>query len=127
MKTYYKSRGETLATRKQEKGSTWKTKNRQPVRKTKELNGRPIPYMVTEEIDQAEVTEQYKPSDFTMENLEEIGMKGKLPITYAQLGQLQLIDDMENNAAIELDRMDAEEWAKKYLKDTEQKPNDKEE
>ena len=127
MKTYYKSRGETLATREQEKGSTWKTKNRQPIRKTKELNGRPIPYMITEEIDQAEVTEQYKPSDFSMENLEEIGMKDKLPITYAQLGQLQLIDDMENNAAMELDRMDAEEWAKKYLKDTEQKPNEKEE
>lgn len=83
--------------------------------------------MVTEEIDQAEVTEQYKPSDFAMENLEEIGMTGKLPITYAQLGQLQLIDDMENNAAIELDRMDAEEWAKKYLKDKEEKPKEKEE
>ena len=127
MKTYYKSRGQELAERKTEPGTTWKTTNRQPVKKSKELNGRSIPYMVEEEIDQAEITEQFKPWDFSMENLEEIGMDKKLPITMAQLSTLQLIDRMDTGAAQELDRMDAEEWAKKYLeqnkKENKQKDN----
>lgn len=120
MKTYYKSRGQELAERKQEQGTKWKTTNRQPVKKSKELNGRSIPYMVEEEIDQAEITEQFKPWDFSMENLEEIGMEKKLPITMAQLSTLQLIDRMDTGAARELDRMDAEEWAKKYLQQNKQ-------
>lgn len=113
-KQFYKSRGEHLATRT-EAASTWKTTNRQPIKKTKEVKGRPLPYMVTEEIDQAKVTEGYNAWDFAIENLHEIGMDKKLPVTYAQLSDLQTIDNLENGAAVELDRMDAEEWAAKYL------------
>lgn len=126
-KQFYKSRGEHLATR-EETASTWNTKNRQPVKKTKEVKGRPLPYMVTEEIDQAELTEGFNAWDFAIENLHEIGMDKKLPVTYAQLSDLQTIDSLEKGAAVELDRMDAEEWAAKYLKQQEQQqPNNKEE
>lgn len=128
-KQFYKSRGEHLATRA-EAASTWETKNRQPVKKTKEVMGRPIPYMVEETIDQAEITEGFNVYDFTIENLQEIGMDKKLGITYAQLSDLQTIDRLEQGAAKELDRMDSEEWAAKYLKQIEeqqQQPKNKEE
>lgn len=122
---FYKSRGEHLATR-QEHSSTWRTKNRQPVKKTKEVGGRALPYMVTEEIDQAEVTGSFNVNDFTIENLQEIGMTKDMPITFAQLGTLQMIDKMEQGAGMELDRMDAEEWAQKYLEEQEKTQNNKE-
>ena len=118
-KQYYKSRGEHLATR-EEKFSTWKTKNKQPVKKTKVLNGKNIPYMVTEEIDQAEVTEGYNINDFAIENLQEIGMDKQLNVTFAQLSSLQLIDRLEQGAGEALDRMDAESWAKAYIERTQQ-------
>lgn len=114
MKTYYKSRGEELATR-QEKASTWNTTNMQPVKKTKEVRGRNIPYMVMEVIDQAKVTDNYNPTDFTLENIIEIGADKKLDVTYAQLSTLQTLDRLEEGAGAELDRMDAEEWAQKYI------------
>ena len=127
MKTYYKSRGEELATR-QEKASTWKTTNKQPVKKTKEINGKQVPYMVMEEIDQATKNDLYTPWDFSLENLQEIGADKNLNLTYAQLSTLQLIDRLEEGAGKELDRMDAEEWAKKYtqIKPDEKTPKDKE-
>lgn len=124
MKSYYKSRGEELATR-QEKASTWKTTNKQPVKKTKEVNGRNIPYMTMEVIDQAQVTENYHPSDFTLENLMEIGADKKMDVTYAQLSTLQTLDRLEEGAGKELDRMDAEEWAKKYIQPQQEQKNEK--
>lgn len=126
IKQYYKSRGEHLATREEMK-STWSTKNKQPVKKTKVLNGKNIPYMVTEEIDQAEATNAYNINDFAIENLQEIGLDKQLNITYAQLGALQLIDRLEQGAGEELDRMDAESWAKAYIKRTEQQTKKTEE
>lgn len=125
-KQYYKTRGEHLATRK-EKTSTWNTKNKQPVKKTKVLNGKNIPYMVTEEIDQAEATNAYNINDFAIENLQEIGLDRQLNITYAQLGSLQLIDRLEQGAGDELDRMDAESWAKAYIERTEKQQRKTEE
>lgn len=126
-KQFYKSRGEHLATRIDIMTSNWKTKNKQPMKKSKEVNGRPIPYMVLEEVDQAKLTEKFNVHDFSIENLQEIGMTKNLPITYAQLSELQTIDRLETGAAYELDRMDAEEWAKKYIKlQQQEKPEDKE-
>lgn len=125
-KQYYKSRGEHLATRT-ETSSTWNTKNKQPVKKSKLIQGRNVPYMVTEEIDQAEVTNGYNANDFMIENLQEIGLDKQLNITYAQLSALQLIDRLEKGAGEELDRMDAESWAKAYIERTQQQQKKEEE
>lgn len=118
-KQYYKSRAEHLATWVDKK-STWNTKNKQPVKKSKLIKGRNVPFMVTEEIDQAEVTNGYNANDFMIENLQEIGLDKQLNITYAQLSALQLIDRLEQGAGAELDRMDAEAWAKAYIERTQQ-------
>lgn len=123
-KKWCKGRMETLATRTAEKGTAWSTKMKQLVKSTKEVRGRIVPYMKSEEIDQSEVMKNYKPQDFLLENLIEIGADKTLQMTINQLNTLQQVDYMETGAGIELDRMDAEEWAKKYLSENKPKPTE---
>ena len=114
-KQWCKSRSEHLASREAYQGSAWDTKDKQLVKASKEVRGRILPYMTMKEIDNAENMKQYKPEDFMLENLIEIGADKTLQMTINQLSTLQQVDYMEDGAGIMLDRMDAEEWAQKYL------------
>lgn len=105
----------------------WNTKNKQPVKALKLVQGRNIPYLTEREIDQAEVMKQYKEEDFMLENIIAIGAEGELKATQLQMSTLQTLDWLEEGAGRELDKMEAEEWAAKYLQQNQNKNENTEE
>ena len=94
-KTYCKSRSQELLER-QIIGCTWNTKNKQPKRKTKELNGKLIPYIIEEEEDQSEILKNYKVQDFALENLIELGATNDLT-NEQQTANKQLTNEQQHH------------------------------
>ena len=113
-KTYCKSRSQELNERKII-SSTWSTKNKQQVRKTKEINGKILPYIDEEEIDNSEEMAKYKPTDFSLENLITIGATSTLTEERVLPNTLLIMDNLNHQAQIELNKMTAEDWYNKYI------------
>ena len=107
---YNKSKSETIATTEPYKPKGWSTKNIIQVRKNKELGGKILPYMVEEEIDNAVTMAQYRPSDFSLENLIEIGADKLMTEASVQPSTLMLIDHMNKGAEQQMAKEDALAW-----------------
>ncbi len=91
-KQFKKGRAEELATRDVNYCKAHDTKTTILTRKTKEINGRIVPYLTTETIDQAEIMQQYNINDFSLENLIELGADKDLSETRIQLDTLLQMD-----------------------------------
>lgn len=115
---YYKSKTAELLERKPQPLKPWSTKNLMTIVEKKMVEGRMVRYATLKEIDQKEVVKNYNINDFSIENLEEIGAIEQLTEGRIQPSTLMTIDMMEKGATHQLDILDAEEWARKYLKKT---------
>ena len=124
-KQYKKSRAEDLATRKMIANKGWSTKNDQPIKIRKELNGRHIPMMISQETDQSKEMEKYTPEMFYLENLEEINAIDKTKDNRLEPSTLQTIDYTEAKMGKLETTLDAQEWAEKWIKQQQKQEEDK--
>lgn len=119
---YCKSKSQELADRAGQKhGKKWETKMELPAVQSKTVHGKRLKYLAMKTVDQAEIMKGYKPEMFTLENLIDSGAVNQLTEGRITQSQMMIIDKLEQGASSELARMEAEEWAEKYIAQTKQK------
>lgn len=114
-KTFWQSRTAEATSKLEKPELKFSTKITVPIRKTKEVNGRIYSYLENTEIDNAEENAKQKPEDFMLDNLIETGATADLQERRIIPQTLMTIDRTNEALKEDLKRMDAEEWANKYL------------
>ena len=94
----------------------WSTKQNVPITKTKLVEGKPVQYLANEEVDQAEVMKDVHIADFNLETIIANDQVNLMSEGRLSQSQLMMIDHVNDTLAKDLDKMDAEEWAEKYMK-----------
>lgn len=122
-KNYCLSRSAELDKKLGNQEPRFTTKITIPIKKTKEVNGRIFTYLENTEIDNAEESSKERPENFMLENLISTGATANLQEMRIIPQTLMMIDETNKQLKEDLKRMDAEEWANKYLN----KQNNKEE